>query len=318
MHRFCGDTAFLETILYQSINIYKAMIELLLQLLALLFLFLVPGYITLSVFFEGRKDGFANLQTLEVLFLIVLTSILLASWIGITLAELGFFSILNLLILLLAYSSILYLRFKPNLSFIKVTNVDYTTLFLLVIILFTTLFLFFKPFEWISGGRDPGVYVNTGVNIARTGSIEIYDKELEGMSDNLKEAVYQLPQNAGDSVTIFQFPGFYMTRSGRVLPQFFHLYPVLIAIFYSILGLKAGLYITPLLGLLAVLSVFFAGSRIFNRNVGFIAALLLSLNFAEVWFSRYPNSEIVCKGVGVMFSHATNVSSSSLVSITIS
>lgn len=70
------------------------------------------------------------------------------------------------------------------------------------------------------------------------------------------------------------------------------MWPVWIGIFYSIFELKVGLYITPLFALLAILSVFFAGKTLFNRNVGLTASLLLTLNFAQVWYARYPTSEV--------------------------
>jgi 4-amino-4-deoxy-L-arabinose transferase-like glycosyltransferase len=88
--------------------------------------------------------------------------------------------------------------------------------------------------------------------------------------------------------------GFYMTDKtvGEVTPQFFYLWPTWIGIFYSIFGLRNGLYVTPLFALFAVLSIYFFGKTMFNKNVGLIASSLLTLNFAQIWYARYPTTEV--------------------------
>ena len=47
------------------------------------------------------------------------------------------------------------------------------------------------------------------------------------------------------------------------------------------------------LTILGLLAVYFAGARLAGRTPAFIAAVLLGINVAEVWYARYPNSEVM-------------------------
>jgi hypothetical protein len=145
--------------------------------------------------------------------------------------------------------------------------------------------LFLKPYPYILGARDQGVYVNIGVNIAKTGSIIIQDPILKEMDYPTRSMFYK----------DFQFPGFFPSNenSGEIIPQFFYLYPVWIAIFYSIFGLELSLYITPIFGILATLGVFLLARTLFNDKIALIASLLLTLNFAQIWYAREPSTEIL-------------------------
>jgi hypothetical protein len=52
-------------------------------------------------------------------------------------------------------------------------------------------------------------------------------------------------------------------------------------------------YLNPLAGALALLVVFLIGTQLKGAFVGFSAAALLMTNFLQLWFSRYPMTEIV-------------------------
>ena len=88
--------------------------------------------------------------------------------------------------------------------------------------------------------------------------------------------------------------GFYITdlTNGEVTPQFFYLWPTWIGISYSILGLKNFFNIIPFFNLMAIVAVFVTGKTLFNKETGLVASLLLGISFAQVWFSKYPTTEI--------------------------
>jgi 4-amino-4-deoxy-L-arabinose transferase-like glycosyltransferase len=71
------------------------------------------------------------------------------------------------------------------------------------------------------------------------------------------------------------------------------LFSIWIAIFYAIGGVRFCLYATPLFGALGVLRLYFAGKAMFGREVGLLAAALLAISFAQIYFSRVPYSEVL-------------------------
>lgn len=259
-------------------------------------IFILSGYIMFNAF---AKEKMRELDFSEVIFLQILGSVLISGWIGLTLAEFGYFSLPNLLILLVVFSGLLGWKYKVkfNLKLFPKPKLDYKSL-ALIIILLIAVGLFYNPYPWILGGRDPGVYVNTGVNIAKTGSIISYDPLLASMDESTQQTFYQI-ETRPEVLNVkkyegTQFPGFYISNktTGEITPQFYYLWSTWIAIFYTLFGLKVGLYITPFFGVLSILSIYFTGKILFNRNVGLIASLLLTLNFAQIWYARYPTTEI--------------------------
>ncbi len=277
---------------------------------SLLFLFFLPGYVTL------RALKAKGLDWPEVLFLSVFSSILLSSWLGLLLAELALFSLRSLLFLLIVYSvsMVVALRVRPSWGGIPKPQLD-IRYWLLVIIVVAGL-LFFHPFESILGTSDSGVYLGMGVNIARTGAIRARDPLLADLTDGIENDLlysYKFPHGSelmrffGDGVRIWDM------KQGMLFSQQNHLYQVWVAIFYSIFGMKTGinpfapldllgilghfsrtpifLYITPLWGLLGVISLYFAGKALFDDRVGLFASVLLAINIAQIWFSRWAMSE---------------------------
>jgi 4-amino-4-deoxy-L-arabinose transferase-like glycosyltransferase len=262
-------------------------------------IFFIPGFLIFTLLDQKitrleRITGFT-----EVIFIQVLISTLISGCIGLALAQLGLFSLFYVDLVIISGCVIIIGIFKPSWN-----NVQFPqqhsgkTTYALIVILLLALALFFHPSPWIFGGRDPGVYVNTGVNIANTGAIITIDPFLGNMNNHTQNLFYQIEKNPAVLRTIkyqgIQFPGFYITnaQTGEVIPQFFHLWPVWIALFYSIFGLETALYITPVFALFSVLSIFLVGKHLYNTSAGLIAGLILIVNFAQIWYARYPTSEI--------------------------
>jgi 4-amino-4-deoxy-L-arabinose transferase-like glycosyltransferase len=166
-----------------------------------------------------------------------------------------------------------------------------------------------RPFEVVLGVRDAGVYSNIGFAIVRTGGIVQHDELVAQIGRDQSADDPELRAAAAQAETNFlgvQHPdrtiatrlraaGFYINAGelerGRVVPQFFHLYPAWIGLLAALLGLRGGLLATGLLGFLGVWSVGMLGRRLAGRWVGLLAMLFLALNGVQVWFSRYSTSE---------------------------
>jgi hypothetical protein len=166
-----------------------------------------------------------------------------------------------------------------------------------------------RPFEVVLGARDAGVYATSGFAIARYGGIAQDDAlvrqialDQQSPDPALRAAAEQAETNllgvqpASRLVaTRLRYSGYLINQGdmerGRVVPQFFHLYPAWIGLLTSLLGLRGGLLATSLMGFLGVWGVGMLGRRLAGPWVGLLGALFLALNGAQVWFSRYSTSE---------------------------
>ncbi|MDP2728639.1 MAG: glycosyltransferase family 39 protein, partial [Dehalococcoidia bacterium] len=256
--------------------------------LALPLLFLLPGYLVLAAWRRSR-----DLDFWESLFLVPFTSILLSSWLGLVLAEIGLFSLVTLSILLLLFVLVLLIlaRRRLCLDCFARPSLNLTSLLLLIILALAG-WAFSRPAEVISGTFDPGIYLSTGANIAHTGSIAYSDPFLAQLGDNLRP--FLLERRGEIGVGAVRLPAFWMPQAqgDTVIPAFLHLYPVWLAILYSLGGIQAALFVSPIFGLMGVWALFLLGRRLAGTRVALLAAALLALNPAQIWFARYPISEV--------------------------
>ncbi|MCP4537680.1 MAG: hypothetical protein GY832_11070 [Chloroflexi bacterium] len=238
----------------------------------------------------------ASTTTPEDIFIAIVVMLVLISWLGLLLAELGLFSLAALTgtLIAVALGLIVWLRkrqvpFRPS-STLRLDRFDAMAVLVAVIIGV----LYARPSEWIGGGDDPAVYVSIGVNIARTGSILIHDQTLDDIDPEQMQALLYITEPALGHEGVL-FPGFYLQDRdrGMVVPQFFHVFPVWIAILYSIGGIGLAMFATPLFGWLSVLTIYLIGRRLIHPGAGVLAMALLGLNISQLWFSRVPFADIV-------------------------
>ena len=172
------------------------------------------------------------------------------------------------------------------------TRVTWTAVLPLILIALS-LWRFFPVSEYIIGGRDPGVLINEGVQIAQRGSIVIQDREVSSLPAFARPLFF--PRYPVDEYESLRFMGMMVrdTGAGTVIGQFPHLYPASIAIGYGLAGLTGAREAVAWWAILGVLAVYFAGARWIGRGPAFAAAVLLLLHVIQVWFARYPNSDMV-------------------------
>ena len=144
--------------------------------------------------------------------------------------------------------------------------------------------LFFPGFPY-GVGKDPGVYVSHGIAIARTGSASYQDPVLD------RSRVPRVEVTPEDVRSRFAAVWIADGDTGRVVVQFYHLWPALLASAFEAGGYTGLDNLTPLCGVLAVLLVALAVRRIFGLLTGILAGLLLATNMLQVWQAKYPSSE---------------------------
>jgi 4-amino-4-deoxy-L-arabinose transferase-like glycosyltransferase len=166
-----------------------------------------------------------------------------------------------------------------------------------------SLLLYARPAEYILGWLDAGWYVNTGVHIAKTGSLSGENQIFASLPPAAKPLFYNsfaalretfscFPDTESRGIFLWAF-ALADPDKGELTAYHAPLFSVWIAIFYVLGGLRFSLYATPFFGALSVLSLYFAGKAMFGRKVGLLAAVLLTISFTQTYFSRMPYSEIL-------------------------
>jgi hypothetical protein len=264
----------------------------LVPLLALLVIAWLPGAVIFRVPWLDR-DGRAALPAEERLFWAVIISLSVSLALVLLLAAAGQYSFGRLLAanlsitVLTAAVSGLRLRLGPAASRPEVTCL----LPLALVVL--GLWQFFPPAEYVIGGKDPGVYMAEGIQIAQRGTLVYEDPVVASVPAFARDLFF--PSHGRREYHGLRFMGFFVRDPdrGTVVGQFPHLFPASVAIGYGLDGLTGARRTVGVWAVLGLLAVYFAGAHIAGRAAGFAASVLLSLHVVQVWFARYPNAEVV-------------------------
>jgi hypothetical protein len=156
---------------------------------------------------------------------------------------------------------------------------------------------FFPPSEYIIGGKDPGTYMNEGIQLAQRGATVVRDPIVSSVPPFARDLFF--PSYQRPDYYSLRFMGFLIKNpdTGEVVGQFPHLFPASIAIGYGVDGLTGARRAVGVWAILGVLAVYFAGRRLVGAPAAWTAAALLTLNVAQVWFARYPNAEMVMQAL---------------------
>ena len=98
------------------------------------------------------------------------------------------------------------------------------------------------PAEYVMGGKDPGAYVNAGIQIAQRGALATPDPVVASVPKPFRDLFF--PSHHQDTYYSVRFMGFFIMDPDRgiVLDQFPHLFPASIAIAYGVNGLTGARY----------------------------------------------------------------------------
>jgi hypothetical protein len=252
------------------------------------FVLLIPGLVLLALLPERDRR---SLALDEALFLSLAISMGVSAWLALLLAELGRFSLTLAGALLAVACGLLLLLGRRRLGLPFARPVAWSALLPALSVAALAVFLDARPSQYIVGGRDPGAYVASMALIGRSGGILYTDAAVAAIPRSDVEVFFRNPDRQDFSFS--RFMGFDLERpeTGRVVPQFFHLFPAFGAYLFQAMGVKGALATPPLVAILGTLAVFFVLRRLFAPAVALLAALLLASNVVQVWFARYPVSE---------------------------
>ncbi|MSQ27123.1 MAG: hypothetical protein EXR51_03160 [Dehalococcoidia bacterium] len=147
---------------------------------------------------------------------------------------------------------------------------------------------FTPPAEFVLGGLDPGVYLNAGVALARSGSFWLPEPLLAQAGPEAR-AVF-VTQSVGLHSVLH--PGFYWDEAvGAATPQF----PFLLTVWTGIASLAAGvqgaLMVPVAIGVAAAGAGALLGRRLLGPWGGVVTAALLGFHTLELWHARLGLAE---------------------------
>ena len=267
--------------------------------MALLHLFVVawlPG----AVLFRApwwRRERRASLGADERAFWAVILSAAVSLTVVLALAAAHRYSFSRLLVADVAFAVAIAAAARFRLSYRGAARAPGPTVLVPLALLAIGAWRFFPPAEYIMGGKDPGVYVNAGVQIAQRGALVVRDETIASLPPLARDLF--IPSHQRPDYYSVRFMGFFVRDPDRglVVAQLPHLYPASIAIGYGLDGLTGARRTSGVWAMLGLLSVYFAGARLLGKPAAAAAALLLALNVVEVWFARYPNAEVAMQAL---------------------
>lgn len=160
--------------------------------------------------------------------------------------------------------------------------------------------------EWVLGGRDPGVYMNSGIQIAQRQSLVTTDPVIADVPPPMRDLFF--PYTGQSTYYSDRFMGFHLRDpdAGTVTGQFPQGYPIWIAIAYGLNGVTGARSVAAWWAIFGVLAVYFAAVRLIGPLPAAAAAGLLTVHVIQTWYARYPNSEIVTQALlfAALLAHA--------------
>jgi hypothetical protein len=237
----------------------------------LLVLLYAPGHFLGNRLWR-KDDGLA-----ELLLLRVSASLALAAPLLTVLALVGWFTVAVICVSLAALTVGAYISCRGWRAPGRRTGWDLAALAVLT----ASFALYARPAEYVLNSRDPGVYFLFADRLARTGALLQQDRLVGAVSP-----FHSFLEGK-------KYPGFYIYGQDLIVPQFFPGPFAFLGLGNLVAGTWGSLFVVPVMGALAVGVAYALGSEVFGRWAGLLGAALLGCNYAFVWWSRHPSSEVI-------------------------
>ena len=261
---------------------------------------LIIGWLPGAVLFRLpwlQRDRRAALDAEERVFWAVMLSVGVSLSVGLFLAALDQYSFPRLLMGDVVVAAMAAVASRLRLRFGSAARRPGITVLIPLALVVLGLWRFFPPAEYVTGGKDPGTYMNEGIQIAQRGSLVTIDQTVAAVPEPLRDLFF--PSHESPYYYSTRFIGFFIRdpQAGTVIGQFPQLFPVSLAIGYGIDGLTGARRTVGVWGVLGLLALYFCGARLVGRPAAAAAAVLLAFHVLQVWYARYPNSEIMMQAL---------------------
>ncbi|MHB8780417.1 MAG: glycosyltransferase family 39 protein [Candidatus Geothermincolia bacterium] len=164
-----------------------------------------------------------------------------------------------------------------------------------LIIIIAAALLLSPPSRIAFGGFDVGIYANVAAEIQREGVIEQTDSIVPLVAAERRAMLYQPNDDPELPYVARQVPGYYILdyETGRVIPQFFHLWPAFMAVFGSFLGIENMFWAVICMAVMALLGLYLLARRLLGFSAAVVAVLLAALSLPMIYFAKYSTSEMM-------------------------
>lgn len=161
-----------------------------------------------------------------------------------------------------------------------------------ILLLVLVALLFRVPaYHYVMGGQDEGVYVNIAHYLQRTGGINVHNDVRVALQDTPYLGLYEASNHSGSAY----LPGVYKDddSAGKLEFQFYHLFPVWMALFIGLFGTTFGVYAQTLFALLSIVFLYRLTLLLTEKTQSaLVASGLLALSPLHAFFSKFPVTEI--------------------------
>ncbi len=274
---------------------------------SLLVIAYLPGAVIFRLHSADRSKR-AALPAEERLFWAVIISVIVSMTLAFSLAAMSVYSLQALVWCNVGLTAALVLASRGDLRLgASGRRPSWTILFPAALIALGVWMYFAAPAaECVLGGRDPGVYMSEGIQIAQRRSLMTTDAVAAGVPAPTRDLFF--PFYEDPNFYSVRFMGFHLRdpEAGTVTGQFPQGYPIWIAIAYGLDGVTGTRRVIAWWAILGVLTVYFAGTRLVGALPAAAAAGLLTVHVIQTWYARYPNSEIVTQALlfAALLAHA--------------
>jgi hypothetical protein len=139
------------------------------------------------------------------------------------------------------------------------------------------------PAEYVMGGKDPGVYMNEGIQIAQRGTLIYRDPVVASVPASFRELFF--PGEIPEGQHLQRFMGYFVldVDTGRVVGQFPHGFPASIAIAYGLNGLSGARQAVIFWSVLGLVGIYLTSAHVFGRLAATAGVALLLVHVVELW-----------------------------------
>lgn len=145
--------------------------------------------------------------------------------------------------------------------------------------------------RYLLGGWDPGEYVCTAAQIARTGELAIHDPVLPTLTAEERTALMHEPAPPRRTLQA----GYLVVdeAKGLLLPDYYHLHPAWLAVWVLLFGLGGAWAGHSFMALAALALVILAAARLVGRRAALLAGGMLLLCPAQAYLMRFTTAEML-------------------------
>ena len=158
--------------------------------------------------------------------------------------------------------------------------------------------LFVPPYEVAVAGGDATVYLNFGRQVAHHGALEFEDALLSSLSTDTRAELFLNRVPADVTGRFARFPGGFVIpdiAAPTVTAGFSPLFPVLTALVYELFSLRGALFVAPVFATLSLVGLWLVAQRLGGARAAWLAATLTGVSLPQIWFAKLPVPEMVAQ-----------------------